>query len=64
MRRIAEDLPKAKVQGRVSDVMGALLRMETELIVAHPGDVTPERLQALRGALAGLSTTLTAAYLT
>ncbi|MFW5641607.1 MAG: circularly permuted type 2 ATP-grasp protein [Roseicyclus sp.] len=63
MRRIAGDLPHAEVQGRVSDVLGALLRLETDLVVAHPEDVTPDRLREIRAALAGVSTSLTAAYL-
>lgn len=64
MRRIAEDLPRAKVQGRVSDVLGALLRLETDLLVSRPADITPERLQAVRADLAEVSTSLSAAYLT
>jgi uncharacterized alpha-E superfamily protein len=63
MRRIAEDLPRARVQGRVSDVLGALLRLETALVVTHPDAVTPARLQAVRADLAALSTALSAAYL-
>ena len=63
LRRIAEDLPKAKVEGRVSDVLGSLLRLETDLVVAGPDRITPARLQEVRAALADVSTALSAAYL-
>ncbi|MBN2759544.1 MAG: circularly permuted type 2 ATP-grasp protein [Rhodobacteraceae bacterium] len=63
MRRIARDLPRAQVSGRVSDVLGTLLRLETQLVVAHPTDITPECLADLRAALADVSTGLFAAYL-
>ncbi len=63
MRRIAKDLPRAQVSGRVSDVLGALLKLETQLVVAHPADITPECYGELRAALADVSTKLFAAYL-
>ena len=63
MRRIAEDLPNARVEGRVSDVLGALLRLETELTVAHPKSVAPETLTGIRTALSEVSTGLSVAYL-
>jgi uncharacterized alpha-E superfamily protein len=63
MRRIAEDLPGARVEGRVSDVLGMLLRLETELVVMHPEAVSTARLSDLRGDLANLSAALSAAYL-
>ncbi|MDJ0992761.1 MAG: circularly permuted type 2 ATP-grasp protein [Dinoroseobacter sp.] len=63
MRRIAEDLPKARVEGRVSELLGSLLRLETELVIAHPKSVTPSVLIDLRSALAEVSSELSAAYL-
>ncbi|MBY6201005.1 circularly permuted type 2 ATP-grasp protein [Maritalea mobilis] len=63
MRKIAEDLPDAKVEGRVSDVLGVLLRLETELVVAHPDTVTLDCLHHVRASLAEASAALSAAYL-
>jgi uncharacterized circularly permuted ATP-grasp superfamily protein/uncharacterized alpha-E superfamily protein len=64
MRRIAEDLPDARVQGRVSDVLGALLRLETDLVVTPPGEVSPDWLQDVRASLAEISMSLSTTYLT
>ncbi|MCC1481048.1 circularly permuted type 2 ATP-grasp protein [Roseibaca sp. Y0-43] len=63
MRRIAQDLPRAQVAGRVSDVLGALLRLETQLVVAHPSDITIACLTDIRAALADISAKLASAYL-
>lgn len=63
MRRIAEDLPHARVDGRVSEVLGALLQLETELVVSHPETVSVEQLLNLRAVLDNVSHGLSAAYL-
>ena len=63
MREIAESLPFAKVQGRVSAVLRVLLPFETELQVADPADITTERLAGIRATLSEVSGQLAAAYL-
>ena len=63
MRRIAEDLPGARIDGRVSAVLARLMPLETELAVADPRALSPGRLDALRATLADISDRLTAAYL-
>ncbi len=63
MRRIAEDLPKARVQGRVSPVLRALLLLESGLVVADPAEITAERLAGIRTGVADISGDLVAAYL-
>ncbi|MHA3977484.1 circularly permuted type 2 ATP-grasp protein [Halovulum sp. GXIMD14794] len=63
MRQIAEDLPFARVEGRVSPVLRALLPLETELVVADPGDITAERLMDIRQKLTDISHRLSAGYL-
>ncbi len=63
MRRIAEDLPKASVQGRVSPVLRRLLLLDAGLKVAAPAEITEERLAGIRAELALISGELTAAYL-
>ena len=63
MRRIAEDLPGARTDGRVSAVLARLMPLETELAVAEPRALSAERLDTLRATLADISDRLTAAYL-
>lgn len=63
MRAIAEDLPFAHVEGRVSPVLRALLPLETAFKVADPADVTPAWLEEARDALSDISQRLTATYL-
>ncbi|MEM9247910.1 MAG: circularly permuted type 2 ATP-grasp protein [Pseudomonadota bacterium] len=63
MRRIAETLPFARRDGRVSAVLEALMPLETSLAVAHPEDVIPARLSEVRRALATVARRLAAAYL-
>ncbi|MEM1430362.1 MAG: circularly permuted type 2 ATP-grasp protein [Pseudomonadota bacterium] len=63
MRRIAEDLPFARVEGRVSAVLRPLLRLETDLAIANPADVTADRLRALRSELRDVSGGLSSTYL-
>jgi len=63
LRRIAEDLPRARVDGRVSEVLGLLMPLETALQVADPDDIDAARLAAVRATLADLSRRLTATYL-
>ncbi len=63
MRRIAQDLPSAEVEGRVSAVLRALLPLEAGLVVADPVDITADRLLDLRRALSDISGRLAAAYL-
>jgi uncharacterized circularly permuted ATP-grasp superfamily protein/uncharacterized alpha-E superfamily protein len=63
LRRIAEDLPGARIDGRVSPVLARLMPLETELAVAEPRALSAERLDALRATLADISDRLTAAYL-
>ncbi len=64
MRSIAEDLPFARVDGRVSPVLRALLRLETDLTVIDPALISPAFLTALQGSLVDISGRLSAAYLT
>lgn len=64
MRRITKDLPRAEVEGRVSNVLGALLRLETELVVAHPSEITSSRLAEVIAALNDVSSKLSSTYLT
>ncbi len=63
MRQIAETLPFARHDGRVSPVLEALLPLEASLTVAHPKDLTPNRLTDIRGELATVAHRLAAAYL-
>lgn len=63
MRQIAEDLPFARVEGRVSKVLKVLVPLEAELAVSEPAEITTERLLALRQTFGALSRKLTAAYL-
>lgn len=63
MRQIAEDLPLARVEGRVSPVLSALLPLETELVVADPADISNERLLDIRRRLSDISHRLSASYL-
>ena len=63
MRRIAQDLPFAEVEGRASRVLRALLPLEAGLVVADPAEITPERLESLRGTLSDISGRLAAAYM-
>ena len=63
MRRIAEELPNARVEGRVSKALGALLELETGLTVAAPEDVSASDLQEVRTALGRISNSIYAAYL-
>lgn len=63
LRRIAEDLPQARVHGRVSAVLALLLPLETALQVADPDQINAARLQGIRATLAALSLRLTEAYL-
>jgi uncharacterized circularly permuted ATP-grasp superfamily protein/uncharacterized alpha-E superfamily protein len=63
MRRIAENLPFAEVEGRVSPLLRALLPLETELMVADPPEVDAQRLAGIRSSLADISLRLTSAYL-
>jgi uncharacterized circularly permuted ATP-grasp superfamily protein/uncharacterized alpha-E superfamily protein len=63
LRRIAEDLPHARVDGRISPVLGLLMSLETDLQVANPDDIDATRLTALRATLAEISGRLSAAYL-
>jgi uncharacterized circularly permuted ATP-grasp superfamily protein/uncharacterized alpha-E superfamily protein len=64
LRRIGEDLPRARVEGRVSPVLGRLLPLEAALVVAGPAELGAARLAAIRADLAEVSRLLTAEYLT
>ncbi|MDJ0822002.1 MAG: circularly permuted type 2 ATP-grasp protein [Paracoccaceae bacterium] len=63
MRRIAQDLPFARVEGRVSEVLQSLMPLEADLTVADPAEITEERLIAIRQTLNDISLRLSAAYL-
>lgn len=63
MRRIASDLPFAKIKGHVSDVLGELLLLETNLTVLAQNQVTPDQLGAIRKSLANVSQHLSRTYL-
>ncbi len=63
LRRIAEDLPHARVEGRVSPVLALLMPLETALQVADPDDIDTARLAEVRMTLAEVSHRLSATYL-
>lgn len=63
MKGIAESLPEAKVNGRVSSVLSILLPLQAELSVADPSDFGPKRLAELRKQIAQLSNQMTSIYL-
>jgi len=62
MRRIAEELPRAEVHGEVSEVLRALLPLETEFAVARPGELDAARLQAVRTKLEAVSNAVSSLY--
>lgn len=63
MRAIAEDLPNAMTDGRVSPLLRLLLRLQTDLRVIDPADLTAARLTRMRAQLGEVSNRLAAAYL-
>ena len=63
MRRIAEDLPNARISGRVSPVLRALLPLEAQLSVASPSEMNARRLERVRIRLSEVSDRLTTNYL-
>lgn len=63
MRSIAEKLPAAEVEGRVSPVLSKLLPLEAELLVAAPNEISTKRLLNLRARFREISGRLSAAYL-
>jgi uncharacterized alpha-E superfamily protein len=63
MKSIAENLPAARVNGRVSPVLSVLLPLDSELSVAEPSEFGLDRLLELRERLAMLSNHLSATYL-
>ncbi len=63
MRSIAQNLPGAMVNGRVSKVLSILLPLEAELSVAGPADFDSRRLSKLRKEIEQLSHQLSATYL-
>jgi len=63
MREIAEELPASRREGRLSPVLGTLMSLETDYLVARPELMTPDKLAELRKALSELSGHLYAAYL-
>jgi uncharacterized alpha-E superfamily protein len=63
MLRQNEYLPKAILNGQMSQPSRALLSLRTELAVATPEEVDTARLWAIRGELAEISEALTELYL-
>lgn len=63
MRRHLARLPQAGTEGRLSVLERAMLTLDTDLRVAGPADLTPDRLAELRGRLAQIWELLTATYL-
>ncbi|MFZ5961401.1 circularly permuted type 2 ATP-grasp protein [Thalassococcus sp. BH17M4-6] len=64
MRRLVSELPEAEVNGTLSPLSAAILRIETRLATAEPARMDAGRLQALSRSLTQLSDTLTNSYLT
>ncbi|PIL13616.1 hypothetical protein P775_27020 [Puniceibacterium antarcticum] len=64
IRRLVADLPGAEVNGELSELARAALRVETQLAVADPGRLSTDKLQSMAAALGRLSDLLTRTYLT
>lgn len=64
MRSIAENLPRARRNGRVSPVLAELLPLEAALSVTDPEDIDVERLADIRKSMAEIANSLSACYLT
>jgi uncharacterized alpha-E superfamily protein len=56
-------LPKAVVNGLLSDLSRQVMRLHTDVAVATPAELSSEQLRALRKRIAGLSDLLTHTYL-
>ena len=64
IRQLVAELPNAEVNGELSDLAAAVLRIETRLATADPARMDTARLRALSKSLARLSELLTTTYLT
>lgn len=64
MRSIAENLPRARRNGRVSPVLAELLPLEAALSVANPADIGVGRLLDIRQTMTDIANSLAACYLT
>jgi uncharacterized alpha-E superfamily protein len=62
LREQIETLPGGIEDGQLSPAARATLSLQTELVIAEPADLTPERLQRLAGDLGALSGLVAAAY--
>ncbi len=63
MRKHGEALPFAERDGRASEVMRAILPLETDLACATPEELTTDRILAVRAELADISDLLSKVYL-
>ena len=64
IRRLIAELPDAEVNGTLSPLSRAALRIETRLATAEPARLDTARLDSLSRALARLSDLVTETYLT
>lgn len=64
VRRLVAELPGAEVNGELSELARAILRIETRLSVADPARLDTDRLNATARSLGRISDLLTRTYLT
>ncbi len=64
VRRLVGDLPGAEVNGELSELARAVLRVETRLAVADPVTLDTAQLRAVARSLGAISDLLTRTYLT
>ncbi|KMK67446.1 circularly permuted type 2 ATP-grasp protein [Puniceibacterium sp. IMCC21224] len=64
VRRLVAELPNAEVNGELSDLARAVLRVETQLAVADAAQLGTERLNDLSKSLNKISDLVTSSYLT
>ena len=63
MRDLLTNLPQRDAPGHMPDLSRETLRLHTDLAVATPGDISPDKLRMLAAALNKISNTLSATYL-
>jgi len=63
LRYLAEALPDARENGRLTALLRAIVPVESALLIATPAEIDTGRLSALRGDLAAISDLIGAAYL-
>ncbi|KKB07311.1 circularly permuted type 2 ATP-grasp protein [Devosia chinhatensis] len=64
LRAQVETLPGGIEDGQLSPVARAALQLHTDLVIAEPRDMTPERLERLADDIAMLASLIAAAYFT